>query len=285
MNPDTIQQAYAAKRQSEADKVERSKKEDDYKKSLRSSDLIQRAIIKSAQLSIEHRDGHEPKVEVKNFPKVATQKDIKVLKETVDELGISEYLNHTDAVAEITDAIYELIAHLDHLPNKIKVPGLKSSPYELVDKRFEMLAKKLDSLPVAPDTVSVKNLSEIKSYFDALQKSIKEINVQPVVNVPKADKIDLSPILEALNRLDKKEPEEQPEEIEIEDFMVQNQKTEGNLQYFGFIHPKGYWMIMESDQEDGNYGYAFGTGDYSGSWNKRSNLAYGSVAGLNALYR
>lgn len=261
-----IQQVYASKRASEADKVERAKKDDDYKKSLIGSDRVQRAIIESARLSIEHRDGHEPKVTVKNFPKgLATEKDVKALSEAVNELGISEYLNHTEQVSEVTDAIYELIAHLNNLPEKLKNDG------------FTMLAKKLEALPKPPTTLSVDNLETLKPYFDSLQKSVDNIEVSPQVNVevPKAEPIDWSPILEALNK-------KESEEVEISDFMVEDQLTEGIMQYFGLVHPKGMWMMIENNMEDNTWKYAFGQDKYN--FNNRGKLNYGSVTGINALH-
>lgn len=265
MTSDNIQQAYAARRQAEADKIERSKKEDDYKKTLRSGDLIQRAIIKSAQLSIEHREGHEPKVEVKNFPKVATQKDMNALNDAVAELGITSYINHTESVEAMTDAICELINNLNKLPDSLKTDG------------FNMLAKKLDSLPKPLDTVSVDNLDLLKPYFDGLQESLDKLDIRPQVNVdlPKADPIDLSPITDALNK-------EEPEGVELTDFMVEDQITEGIMQYFGLVHPKGMWAIIENNKEDGSWKYAFGQSKYN--FNNRGKLKYGSVTGINELH-
>lgn len=265
MTPDKIQQAYAARRAAEADKAERSKKEDDYKKTLRSGDLIQRAIIESARLSIEHRDGHEPKVEVKNFPKVATQEDMNALNDAVAELGITSYINHTESVEAMTDAICELINNLNKLPDNLKTDG------------FNMLAKKLDSLPKPLDTVSVDNLDLLKPYFDGLQESLDKIDIKPQVNVdvPKADPVDFSPIVEALNK-------EEPEEVELTDFMVEDQVTEGTMQYFGLVHPKGMWTIIENNKEDGTWKYAFGQEGYN--FNNRGKLSYGSVTGINELH-
>lgn len=265
MDFSNIQQVYTDKRKAEQDQRERSKKDDDYKKSLIGSDRVQKAIVDATRLSIEHRDGHEPKVTVKNFPKVATQKDIADLNDAVAELGITSYINHTESVEAITDSICELIDNLNKLPDSLKTDG------------FEMLAKKLDTLPKPLDTVSVDNLEKLKPYFDSLEKSIKAIKVDPQVNVdiPKADPVDLSPIIEALYK-------EEPEEIEIEDFMVEDQVTEGTMQYFGLVHPKGMWMMIENNIEDGTWQYAFGQDSYD--FNNKSKLAYGSVTGINALH-
>lgn len=269
MKPEDIQQAYADKRNAQQSQREREAVDHKNRERLVGNDRIQRAIVEATRLSIEHRDGLEPKVTVKNFPKgFATQKDIKALAEAVDELGISDYLNHTEQVSEVTDAIYELIAHLNRLPEKLKNDG------------FEMLAQKLEALPKPPTTLSVDNLDLLKPYFDGLQESIDKLDIRPQVNVdvPKVKPLDLSPILEALNK-------EEPEEVEITDFMVQDQVYEGSMQYFGFVHPTGAWMVMENEIESGKYRYSFGSANYEQAWKNHSNLAYGSVTGItNALH-
>lgn len=261
-----IQKAYADKRKAEAD--QQSKQYDNIKhtQGLTGSDRIQRAIVESQRLSIEHREGHEPNVNVKNFPKgIAKESDVRKVSEAVNELGISEYLNHTEQVETVTDAIYELIAHLNQLPDKLKNDG------------FSMLANKLEAMPKPLNRVGITNLEEIKPYFDMLNESIAQIDIKPEVKVevPKATPLDLSPILEALNK-------EEAEEIEIPDFMVEDQKTEGSMQYFGLVHPTGAWMIIENDVESGTYKYAFGKDKYS--FKKRTSIPYGSITGINALY-
>ena len=265
MNTEIIQQAYAKKRQAEEDARKKVVDKDTQEKKLLSGDLVQKAILKAASAQIEALAVHEPKVDVKNFPKdLAQAKDVKALSESVDELGITNYLNHLESVDSVTDAIFTLIAHLNTLPSKLKSDG------------FEMLAKKLDALPRPKDDIRVNNLDDIKPYLKEITSAVKAIKVDPRVKVDvKPDPTDLSPLLEALNK-------EEKETLEVEDFMAEDQFSEGTMQYFGLVHPTGAWMIIENNLEDGTYKYAFGKDSYN--FNSRSKISYGSVTGINALY-
>lgn len=49
-------------------------------------------------------------------------------------------------------------------------------------------------------------------------------------------------------------------------------EDEGDIDYFGYVHPSGAWFIME--QIDDRQRYAAGTEKYNAAWDKRSDLKY-----------
>lgn len=248
MNPDTIQQAYAAKRQSEADKVERSKKEDDYKKSLRSSDLIQRAIIKSAQLSIEHRDGHEPKVEVKNFPKSVKTPDIKEVVNAIDKMS-----------KEVAPK------NIDFTPLQKSIAALS--------QQIAKLPTEYPEAPEAVETVAVNNLNELKPQLEAITATLEKLKLDPTIDV-KAPKIDLSGIESAIASL-KVEP---VKEVELSDYMaVVIDDDSEYMQYVGFINPDGEWYILYYDIEKNLFLFNFGIDNFSKSWQNHMNIGYSQL--------
>ncbi len=182
MNPDKIQQSYANKRAAEQKTQQEIADKKKHDQLVLGTDLIQKAIIKSTQLAIEHRDAHEPKVEVKNFPKPLKSISTPDINKVVDQLKVLE-----------------------------KSLSPQNIDFKPVKDALVNLGKKLDSLISAPEKedVAVNNLENLKPYFDNIAKSIKAIDVSPVVNVKPADvkikdnPIDLQPVIDSVKELGK----------------------------------------------------------------------------------
>lgn len=182
MDTNKIQQAYADKRAAEEQSKQSVKDTEKYKKKLIGSDRIQKAIIESTRLSIEHRDGLEPKVEVKNFPKPITKISTPDVSKVVKQLKILE-----------------------------KSLSPQNIDFKPVQSALVNLGKKLDIIIKTPEKedVLVSNLGSLKPYFDNITKSIKSIDVAPVVNVKPADvkikdtPIDLQPVIDSVKELGK----------------------------------------------------------------------------------
>ncbi len=180
MDTNKIQQAYADKRAAEQQSQQSVKDTEKYTKRLIGSERIQKAIIESARLSIEHRDGHEPKVEVKNFPKSVKTPDVK----------------------EVVDAINQMSK--DVAPKNIDFSPLQKSIANL-SKQIARLPTEYPESPEPVEEVMVNNLSELKPQLEDITKAVEKLKLDPKidVSVPKTKPLDLTPIAKMVGLLEK----------------------------------------------------------------------------------
>ncbi len=268
MNPEKIQEAYAQKRKAEEDKKKTQEENSNRDKSLLSGDLIQKAVIKSAAAQIEAMASHEPKVEVKNLSEAV---------DAINKLNLTSFTTSQPRIADMIENLEKLSVEMAQLSEKFKEIG-----FEPVANALTQLLKQIDGLPkkISDITVKIERDKNVEKALKELNDSINKIEFKPDIQVKVPDirvpKIDVSPIVEVL-----REKEVEKEELDISEFMVQNQENEETMQYFGLVHPSGAWMIIQNEVETGNYSYAFGSDNYN--FADRANLEYGSVTGINAL--
>lgn len=179
MDTDKIQQAYADKRAAEQKSQEQVKDTEKYKSKLIGSDRIQKAIVESTRLSIEHRDGHQPKVEVKNFPKSVKTPDVK----------------------EVVDAINQMSK--DVAPKNIDFSPLQESISVLSDQ-IANLPTEYPEAPEPVEEVMVNNLSELKPQLEDITKAVEKLKLDPKIDVSVPEsKLDLTPVAKMVGELDK----------------------------------------------------------------------------------
>lgn len=175
MNPiDKAQEAYASQRsQKEAakEKVQQAAKDD----------RLAKLVLESAKAQIKHRAIHEPKVEVKNFPSIATREDAKAIEEALKKIA-KELKPERDDYTPIIQALGQLKAVVDLIP--------KENP----------------EMPEAPETVTLSNISEFKSYIEPLANEISKIDwkpkFDPKISVQPANvSVDLAPVVDAIEAL------------------------------------------------------------------------------------
>lgn len=248
MNPEKIQQAYADKRAADEKSQEKTKSTEEYNKKLVGSDRIQRAIVETARLSIEHRDGHEPKVEVKNFPKSVKTPDIKEVVQAIDKMS-----------KEVAPK------NIDFTPLQKSIAALS-----------EQIAKLPTEYPEAPEaveTVAVNNLNELKPQLEAITATLEKLKLDPKIDV-KVPKTDLSGIESAIASL-KVEP---VKEVELSDYMaVVIDDDSEYMQYVGFINPDGEWYILYYDIEKNLFLFNFGIDNFNKSWQNHMNINYSQL--------
>lgn len=179
MNPEKIQQAYADKRAADEKSQELAKSTEEYNKKLIGSDRIQKAIVDTARLSIEHREGHEPKVEVKNFPKSVKTPDIKEVVNAIDKMS-----------KEVA-------------PKNIDFTPLQKSIATL-SKQISKLPTEYPEVPEPLEVVSVNNLNELKPQLEAITTTLEKLKLDPKIDVSVPEsKLDLTPVAKMVGELDK----------------------------------------------------------------------------------
>ena len=192
----------------------------------------------------------------------ATKSDIKQLTSVVEDLIITQYASGKKFV-ESQEELYEEIAEAIA---DIVLPD--NSPLT------EKLESVVSAVRAIPKQLEPKDRTdEVLRALNDVKTAIGELNIAPVVNMPavkaeKPQKIDLTPIVDALNK-------EESKEIELEDYRVtQSIEPYDGLQYFLFVHPSGTWYILFNDAENSTILYHFGKSDYKEAWKKYDTLDY-----------
>lgn len=248
MDTNKIQQAYADKRAAEQKSQEQVQDTKKNEKKLIGSDRIQRAIVESARLSIEHRDGHEPKVEVKNFPKSMKTPDVESVVKAINKMS------------------------KDVAPKNIDFSPLQKSIATL-SEQIAKLPTEYPEAPEAVETVSVDNLSELKPQLEAITAILEKLKLDPKIDV-KVPKTDMSGIESAIASL----KEEPTKEVELNDYMaVAIDDDSEYMQYVGFINPDGEWYILYYDIEKNLFLFNFGIDNFNKSWQNHMNISYSQL--------
>ncbi len=209
------------------------------------NDAIQQAIIGAAKAQIKHRDIHEPKVEIKNWPELATHTDIKSVADAVDALAEKIKPEKYDD-QEVVNVLEEIRALVAAIPTK--------SP----------------EMPDPVEEVTVKNQIDIKP----LAKAINKLDIKPVFDpkitvspTPITNKVDLKPVADAITGL------KEDEKFDFDDYIAQDLEEEvDGVQHVLLVNPDGGWCIIEN--ADSKLRYKFGTGDYEVAWANMDNHTY-----------
>lgn len=173
-----IQEAYANKKRKTADKIASFENKNSHNEKLIGSDRVQRAIVETTRLNIEHRDGHEPRVTVKNFPKKISTPDFK-----------------------------KIVAELKNLEKSLAPKNIDFSLLiEAVNSLKEQVAKIPTEHPEQPEPieeVTVKNLETLKPSINKLEDAIKKLKLDPKINVesPTIPELDLTPVANIMSQI------------------------------------------------------------------------------------
>lgn len=173
-----IQEAYANKKRKTADKIASFENKNSHNEKLIGSDRVQRAIVETTRLNIEHRDGHEPRVTVKNFPKKISTPDFK-----------------------------KIVAELKNLEKSLAPKNIDFSLLiEAVNSLKDQVAKIPTEHPEQPEPVeevTVKNLETLKPSINKLEDAIKKLKLDPKINVesPAIPELDLTPVANIMSQI------------------------------------------------------------------------------------
>lgn len=173
-----IQEAYANKKRKTADKIASFENKNSHNEKLIGNDRVQRAIVETTRLNIEHRDGHEPRVTVKNFPKKISTPDFK-----------------------------KIVAELKNLEKSLAPKNIDFSLLiEAVNSLKEQVAKIPTEHPEQPEPieeVTVKNLETLKPSINKLEDAIKKLKLDPKINVesPTIPELDLTPVANIMSQI------------------------------------------------------------------------------------
>ncbi len=178
LDTNKIQQAYSDKKAKTRDKIDSLEKQNTHNEKLLGNDRIQKAIVETTRLNIEHRDGHEPKVTVKNFPKNVGTPDFK-----------------------------KIVEELKNLEKSLTPKNIDFKPLiKAVDSLKEQVAKIPTEHPEKPEpveAVTVKNLETLKPSINKVEEAISKLKLDPKINVSPAQlpELDLTPVANIMGQI------------------------------------------------------------------------------------
>lgn len=171
---------------------------------------------------------------------------------------------------------------------------------EALDKQTQKLAQHIDNSVREPhkqvevtnlsDTLTVKNLSELKAYFDEIVQALEAKDM--IVNVEKQTlELPTSPTKPLAVRLSdgKKfynavfsfsQAAQSFNNDPFRGYYPADEAASDSYKYYGFTRHDGYWYIMREDTVNKRYRYAVGApqqsggGLYADAWTNRANLTY-----------
>ena len=139
--------------------------------------------------------------------------------------------------------------------------SLETSGAKKLDKQVVEAISSLGKIVATINTVKIESDTETRFTLKRIADILSNLNVNPVVNVPKAEvtvqerEINFDPLLERLST-----PETSDDDPLI-DYKAQDiSNDDPNTQYVGFVNSKGNWYIIENT--DSSLRYKFGNKGY-----------------------
>lgn len=153
--------------------------------------------------------------------------------------------------------------------------SLETSGAKKLDAQVVKAIASLGSIVQAIQTLRVENDEESKELLKDIADTLSRLNVNPVVNVPKAQvtvqerKIDFDPLIKVLT----KDKEETSDDDSLACYKAQDiNNDDPNTQYVGFVNPEGNWYIIENSGD--SLRYVFGKKDYATAFKNASKQSY-----------
>jgi hypothetical protein len=264
MNPEKIQEAYAKRREAEQAKKREAESQAKYDKTLLASDLLQKAVIKSASAQIEAMASHEPKVEVKNLNEAV---------DAINKLNLTNFNASQPRIADMVENLEKLCKEMDQLSSKFKKIG-----FAPVSNALTQLLKQIEQLPkkISDITVKLERDRKVEDLLVKLNDSIKKIDFNPTINVeppkvtvPKIDTSKLEKLIASLK-------EEESNDIDLDDYraVIIDNESDDTMQYIGFLSTDGRWYIIYNDLSENYFLYKFGNTNFEDAWSRRMELDY-----------
>ena len=158
---------------------------------------------------------------------------------------------------------------------RVLLASLETSGAKKLDKQVVDAISTLGTIVQALSTLKVESDSEVKDTLKTIADSLSNLDVRPVVNVPKAQvtvqerKIDFDPLINALN----KEPAKETDDDPLAGYKAQDiNNDDPNIQYVGFVNAQGNWYIIQND--DSSLRYKFGSKGYTRAFKDCAKLSY-----------
>lgn len=168
-----------------------------------------------------------------------------------------------DSISLVSSDIRDLLA------------SLETSGAKKLDKRVVDAISSLSSIIEALNSVKIENDSEVKDALANIANILGNLDVRPIVNVPKAQvtvnekEVNFDPLIKALNK----------PEVKDDDPLVGYKAQDINgddphVQYVGFVNAKGNWYIIENSDTTNSLRYVFGKDNYTEAFNNVTKLRY-----------
>lgn len=256
------------------EKVRQRREEDAHKTAARQADAERQAKHNELKSSLDQVAEvivkHKPRVNVENFPEIATSKDIKKLNDEIENFTLTTFISLNNALTEVTESLRQLADQFD---------STKDAHHEGTLDAVDKLVKSIPKPPAPLKAVSIDNLSQVEVYLSKLNKdiidAINNIKLNPRIEVASPEvsvpPIDFSPLIKAL---EPKETESKPALCDLNTYKAQDLIGDDVVQYIGFVAPDGGWYIVENDLQASSLRYKFGIGNYRENWTEHMNHIY-----------
>lgn len=112
--------------------------------------------------------------------------------------------------------------------------------------------------------------------FSELIQAVRSLDMTPNVTVPapkvtvQSKPVDFTPLTDKLETLLAPETEK----VDLDEYRAQDLKEDGDIQYIGFVNPKGNWYIIENNVTKNTMRYLFGTADYQKHFKNAASYVY-----------
>lgn len=176
------------------------------------------------------------------------------LSKSMHDLLMATVIGKDPKVAEVAKNLANLLQSIAKASKDVENSGLSN-----VKKVFEDILGELSSLP---DKVAQTDKSgDLIPYLESIHAAISKVKTNPTVRVSPV--IDLSGVEKAIENINSLENEG----IDLSCYRAQDiDNTDPNIQYVGFVDPKGCWYIIENNELDNSLRYKFGESDYQDAW-------------------
>ena len=176
----------------------------------------------------------------------------------------------SDKEQAFTDSLGELSSDI-----RVLLASLETSGAKKLDRQVVEAISSLGTIVEALSTLKVESDSEVKETLRTIATNLGNLDIRPVVNVPKAQvtvqerEIDFDPLINALN----KEPTKETDDDPLAGYKAQDiNNDDPNIQYVGFVNAQGNWYIIQND--DSSLRYKFGVKGYTKAFKDCAKLSY-----------
>lgn len=178
---------------------------------------------------------------------------------------VGEVVQKQDNFIKLADTIVKGLDNID--PKQFK---------NVADSVKE-LSTQLKSLPNALDKLNAKDTQEMMDCMRGIQEAINNKDFSPSIDVksPTVPKLDVAPIVKAIENLKEGKEEDKEVGVDLDDYRgIVIDDDADTMQYIGFMNTKGEWYIICNDLDDNKMTYKFGKSGFGEVWKSHVNLSY-----------
>jgi hypothetical protein len=206
--------------------------------------------------------------------KAGQQQDFESMLQELQKMQMAALMGQTKPSVVLTDQT-DLGDRISEFGQRIEqaVKGLDSSDHESSElevlQAMKSVLEKLNSSNSTDADTNRELLSKVVAAINALKLNVEapQITVEPTP-------VDFTPLQDTIKEYFASDQTEEDSGICFEDYKAQDISETDNMQYVGFVNPKGNWYIIENDVKGNSLRYLFGTKNYAKTFKKASTYQY-----------